>query len=202
MRMLGPSSEAEMVAIFLRGEIDAARYAPTIAAILACEQLSRQIIDAPDLNNPLENVRRRAILGAFRGFGQDRAIFEGFPADVRWERASVRRDELARVRYIDYDYWVALSGGSRLAPDAAQTIRAGQTIFRVPNDGIWAVAAVWQAGVSFPELILVGTREGEPLVLLEGHGRLTGYFLADTAVPPELVVLVGWSPEMPRWTLY
>jgi hypothetical protein len=30
--------------------------------------------------------------------------------------------ELARVRFIDYDYWVELSGGTRLAVDTARRI--------------------------------------------------------------------------------
>jgi hypothetical protein len=38
--------------------------------------------------------------------------------------------ELATVRYVDYDYWVELSGGSRLAVDAAPRIRAGVAPFR------------------------------------------------------------------------
>lgn len=39
--------------------------------------------------------------------------------------------ELRRVRYIDHDYWVELSGGSRLAIDAAPLIRAGVAPNRV-----------------------------------------------------------------------
>ena len=33
--------------------------------------------------------------------------------------------ELAEVRYVQYDYWDELSGGSRLTVDAAARIRAG-----------------------------------------------------------------------------
>jgi len=35
-------------------------------------------------------------------------------------------------------------------------------------------------------------------VVLEGHARLTAYMLARDRLPPELEVLVGSSPAMPR----
>ncbi len=40
------------------------------------------------------------------------------------------------------------------------------------------------------------------MVLLEGHARLTAYMLRPDALPPELDVLVGTSPEMDAWGLY
>lgn len=49
---------------------------------------------------------------------------------------------------------------------------------------------------SSPELILVGAQEGGPLVLLEGHVRLTAYFLAPECIPPLLPVIVGYAPGL------
>jgi len=47
--------------------------------------------------------------------------------------------ELATVRYTEYDYWNVLSGGTRLAADAATRIRAGVTPFGVPNERVLAI---------------------------------------------------------------
>jgi hypothetical protein len=44
------------------------------------------------------------------------------PDDVCWQWMAITPAEFARVRFIDYDYWVELSGGTRLAVDAAQRI--------------------------------------------------------------------------------
>jgi hypothetical protein len=44
--------------------------------------------------------------------------------------------------------------------------------------------------------------EGEPLVLLEGHVRLTAYALAGGWAPDEIGVLLGTSPRMAEWSLY
>jgi hypothetical protein len=202
MRELAPSSEDEMVAAFLRAEIAADRYSQRILEIMARDCADRRIVEVPDLADLTANAYRRELLGEFRGYRQDRAIFNRFPDNVRWERMLIGRQELALVRYIDYSYWIELSGGTRLAPEAARRIREGVTIFGVANDGFWELAAAWAAGVRFPELILVGTSEDAPLVLLEGHARLTAYFLRPDEAPAELEVIVGWSPDLPRWALY
>lgn len=202
MRQSGPAGEAEMVAVFLRMEITSARFGGCILAALARDGRDRAIVDRPDTGDAAENAYRRGILGECRGFGRDAGLFAGFPDDVRWRRALASREDLAAVRYINYDYWVELSGGSRLAPDAAGRIRRGIAIFRVPNDGFWRLADAIRAGATFPELILVGADERSPPVLLEGHARLTAYFLRPEALPPTLPVLVGYSEKMAGWPLY
>ena len=65
--------------------------------------------------------------------------------------------ELAAVRYVDYDYWVELSGGTRLAVDAAPRIRAGVAPFGVSSDWALGMAQVFADGARFPPLILVTT---------------------------------------------
>jgi hypothetical protein len=75
---------------------------------------------------------------------------------VRWYHALATRDDLAQVWYIEYDYWTELSGGSRLAIDAAERIRQGIEVFGVDSGGFWYLAEALKAGASFPELILVG----------------------------------------------
>jgi hypothetical protein len=54
------------------------------------------------------------------------------------------------------------------------------------------------AGAVFPELILVGKSERSPLVVLEGHVRLTAYLLRPDCVPTTVPVLVGYSPHLEK----
>ena len=190
--------EEEMVATFLRAEIASPRYAPTILGFLERDGRDRTIVEVPDLANAADNRYRAQILGEYRGRGRDEDVFSDIPADVRWYRALATRDDLAQVRYIDYDYWTELSGGSRRAPDAAARIRQGIEVFGVGNDGFWALENELQQGATFPELILVGAEEQGPLVLLEGHMRLTAYFLVPECLPAELPVLVGYADGLDR----
>src|SRR6266571_244214 len=201
MRRLRPSSEAEMVALFLRTELPAARFRDKLQALLEHDGLPERVITAPDLDDDAENQARLRLLTEHREYGTRTGLFEGFPDDARWQWMAITPAELARVRYVDYDYWVELSGGTRLAKDAAPRIRAGIAPFGVPSD--WALGLAQEAadGARFPPLILVtsGHEDDSPLGVLEGHARLTAYLLSPDALPPELEVLVGSSPKMPAW---
>lgn len=80
--------------------------------------------------------------------------------------------------------------------DAAARIKRGIEVFGVGNGGIWHVASLVSAGASLPEPILVANDERSPLIVLEGHTRLTAYLLRPEYLPPELPVVVGYSPMM------
>src|SRR5215471_2846413 len=198
MRRLRPSSEAEMVALFLRTELPAARFRDKLQALLEREGLSERVITDPDLDDDAENQARLRLLTQHREYGTRAGLFDGFPDDVRWQWMVITPAELARVRYVDYDYWVELSGGSRLAADAAPRIRAGVAPFGVSSDWALGMAQAVADGARFPPLILVTTGPSADLVVLEGHARLTAYMLCPDQLPPELEVLVGSSPDMAK----
>ena len=190
-----------MVAVFLRGEFDSPRFGAELARLLRQAEVEPAIITSPDLNDDGANSRRRRLLGQVRGFEEDRSLFRKFPPDVQWERAMVTATELKRVRYVSYDFWVELSGGSRMPADAARRIAQGVEIFRQSNDSFWSAANALRAGVSFPEMILV-THDGETLVVVEGHVRLTAFMLGPHQIPTELEVVLGRAAKMTDWPLY
>jgi hypothetical protein len=202
MRRLRPSSEAEMVALFLRTELPAARSRDDLRALLERDGVPERVVTAPDLGDDGENRARRRLLTWHRGYGTRTELFDGFPDDVRWQWMAITPAELARVRFIDYDYWVELSGGTRLAVDAAPRIGAGVAPFGVPSDWALGMAQEVASGARFPPLILVTPGPGGDLVVLEGHARLTAFMLARDQLPPELEVLAGSSPTMTRWGLW
>ena len=187
-----------MVATFLRAELASPRFEPIILAILARDGRGRSVIEQPDLANPADNQYRAQVLSEHRGYGRDEDVFTAVPAEVRWYRAQATRANLEQVRYIDYDYWTELSGGSRLAVGAAERVRRGIEAFRVGNGAYWYLAEALKDGASFPELIMVGADENAPHVLLEGHVRLTAYFLVPDCIPPLLPVIVGYAPGLDR----
>lgn len=199
MRRLRPGSEAEMVALFLRTELSSDRFGAEIRALLERDGVPGRVVTDPDLGDDAGNQVRLRLLTEQRGYGSRTDFFEGFPDDVRWQWMAITPAELARVRYIDYSYWNELSGGSRLAVDAAPRIRAGVAPFGVPSDGLLSLAQEVAAGARFPPLILVTTGPGGGLVVLEGHVRLSAFMLARGHLPRELEVLVGSSAAMTRW---
>jgi len=202
MRRLRASSEAEMIAVFLRTELPAARFRETLTALLADAGVPERIVTEPNLDDDTENEVRWQLLTAHRGYGTATGLFNGFPREVAWAWMGITPAELATVRYIDYDYWVELSGGSRLAVDAAPRIRAGVAPFGVRSDWALGMAQALADGAGFPPLILVTSAPAGELVVLEGHARLTAFMLRPDALPAELEVLVGSSLAMTGWGLW
>jgi hypothetical protein len=197
VQILDVSSDDEMVATFLRGELSSERFGRDIRCCLASSGQAERLVTHPDLLDAEANAARRAVLAATRGYGENRELFIDFPAQVTWSRAILRPGEIARVRYMDYSYWYEISGGSRLPADAAARIKAGVRAWDVPNERFMKAARALSRGERFSPLILVGEREDE-LVCLEGHLRLTAHALAD--FPVDVECLVGTAPTMGRWT--
>lgn len=185
-----------MIACYLAGEITSERFGDAIRAALADRGLSDDVVTAPDLSDAAGNRERRALLAATRGWDEDREMFAHFPEDVSWVWARLRPDALAQVRYIEYSYWNEISGGSRLAAEAARRIEAGVTVFGVPNTRFLRLADALKRGERFPPLILAGPAPDD-LVCLEGHLRLTAYALAH--FPTDLDCLVAIDDRLSDW---
>jgi hypothetical protein len=178
-----------MIAVFLKAEIASERFGQEILALLARDGKSRTLVETPDITNTDENTYRRQVLSAYRAY-----VFEELPAQVAWYRALLDREAIAKVRYIDYSYWNALSGNTRLPIVATEAIRAGREIYGQSTQGFLDVAQALRNGAQFPELIVVGASPDAELTVLEGHLRLTAYMLAPECLPQELEVIAGFAP--------
>ncbi len=190
-----------MIATFLRAELDSERWGETVRDALGRHGADVSVVTSPVLDAD-ENALRRRILDETRGYGAREGLFAGFPDDVSWQRVRLTRAELSAVRYIAYDYWVELSGGSRRPADAAERIRSDIRVFGVANDGFFEAAEAVRARARWPELILVSAVAAGGDVVLEGHVRLTACALAPEAVPAETEVLRGFSPRIAEWWAY
>jgi hypothetical protein len=95
------------------------------------------------------------------------------------------------ILYIDWDWWLTVSNGARLATVAAELQGRG--------DGDRAIAA---SAATNPELIAVADPQRSKLVLLEGHVRLTAYAAFPEYLPDELEVYLGISPRIGEWSLW
>ena len=135
-----------------------------------------------------------------RGWGRDVGLFDGFPENVRWSRAALSPDEVASILYIDWDWWLELSGGTRRPADAVARIRSGDA--EGPPEWHEPIATRLRSGPPLPKLIVVRTGPGARIVALEGHVRLTAFALYPDELPDELEVFLGESPAMDRWSEY
>ncbi|HVU14882.1 MAG TPA: hypothetical protein VHD90_26590 [Phototrophicaceae bacterium] len=203
MRLLRATTEADMVAVFLKAEIGSERYGASVLDALQKHTAERHIIDTPNLSDEAENQLRRAVLDEYRGYLKRNELFGDFPTDVQWRRVLLDKADLRRAKYIVYDYWVELSGGSRLAADAATHIRNGMLVFGTMSTAEHLERAEQlRQSKRAPEMIFVSTGDGGDLVVLEGHNRLTAYLLALDDIPDEVEALIGYSPNIVHWDGY
>jgi hypothetical protein len=194
MKLLRPISEDEMIATFLRAELHSGRYGERLRGFLVRGGRDETVFRTPDLASPDENAYRRAILEEHRAYERREGLFLDFPEKVKWHRAALSVDDVLGIRYINWDCWLEASGGTRRAADAARRIRAGEIRgVTVEEHEAFADASTQ------PELIAATTPALAPLVLVEGHARLTAYALFPERLPAELEILVGVSKEMPGW---
>jgi len=194
-----------VIAAFLRAEIDSERHERRILKELRADRRPRSVVDSPDLEDPEENAYRQALLGLVRGWGRGEGMFQGFPEHVGWELVALTPEELAEVRYIAWDWWLERSAGTRLATENAMRIRAG-AFPGDPESGLRyhdPIARRLREGPSLPPLIAVRDAAWPDfLVLVEGHVRLTAFFLFPGMLPAELEIYLGTAEGLHRWGLY
>jgi hypothetical protein len=170
VRTLRAASEDEVVDAFVRGELESPRFGERTRAALE------------------EHGTPAAALAAMRGWRRDEWLFRGWPEDVTWWRVAMTPPEVRQILYINWDWWLTVTGGTRRPEDA-----------RV--DAAWH-EPIARAAASNAELIVVRRREGARIVCVEGHVRLTAYALFPQYLPRELELYLGESPEIARWGNY
>ncbi|MDO4318747.1 MAG: hypothetical protein Q4C48_11180 [Lachnospiraceae bacterium] len=199
MNIIRKSSEDEMIFEFLKAEYSSDRFSEDIEEAMHHLSLENGVILSADLHNAEENALRKKLLGEFRGYGQNRELFENFPMELEWSLCSFSGDDLKKIRYIDYDYWNELSGGTHSPLDAAQTIRKNIFIFGENNDGFWRASEYIKDGGTFPRMFFL-TADFERFVIVEGHLRMTAYALVPERFNNIEAIVGKCSPEeLARW---
>ena len=199
MRVLRPASEAEVVATFLRAELRSARWGEKLRELLRQDGADEAMLMEADLGDAAANAYRAQILDRHRGWLQRIGLFQGLPCELEWLLVGLTPDEVLAIRYINWDWWLEISDGTRDPSVAADRIRGGF----VPGadiDAHRALAERLRSSRPPPELITIARPDLAKLVLLEGHVRLTAYALFPDLLPDELRVFVGTSDHADRWS--
>lgn len=199
MKVLEKISENEIVAEFLKAEINSSRWGEKLEPLLIQGEIKKSVLDNPDLKNELENKQREWVLANFRGWKQNKDLFENFPEDIEWYRAILQIDDLKKIKYMNYSYWNELSNHTGLVTEGIKTIKAGIKIYGKSNDGFKKAAQYVKEGGKFPKLILVAKDKNSQLILLEGHLRATAMLWQEETITDKLEVFVGFSDKIEHW---
>ena len=163
--------------------------------------LDEAAVAATFLRAELQSPRFRDEIRAGRRGWRVGGLFDGLPDDIEWQRVALSPDEVLGIRYIDWDWWLTISAGTRSPVVAAHRIRAGLVPGATADADSERIARRLQSDDPPPELIAVATPSG-PMVLVEGHVRLTSYALFPECLPPRLEVLLGISERVAEWSEY
>ena len=191
-----------MIAEFLRAEIDSTRFGKWIISALEKKKKSKTIVRNPNIKNRSENLFRKELLGEIRGFGKNKDYFEDFPNDFKWYKAVIQKQELKKVKYINYGYWNKLSNETRLPSRAVKNIKSGIKAFGVSNKLYFEILSEVETGRKIPPMIFIAKNKKSRIVVLEGHARLTAYFLNGKNIPKSMEIIMGYSEKLAKWSLY
>ncbi|MGC6588437.1 hypothetical protein ACPV3A_26275 [Paenibacillus sp. Dod16] len=200
MKIVSQVQEDEVIAEFLFAEVNSDRFKEGILNALGDHDVN--LLIKPNLNDQAENQIRRDILGQTRGFGRNTDLFENFPTEVKWYKAFFEKQDLNEVMYINYSYWNELSSNTRLPLQASKNIMNQIEVFGISNQGFLDINLALKSGKVFPRLIVVSMNENSRVVVLEGHARLTAYYLDNDYIPDDLEVIIGFSDKFSVWDLY
>jgi hypothetical protein len=190
MRFLERVPEDAVVRAFLRAELGSARFGARLTELLG---------DVPPEDVFTRDAEfRRNLLARHRGWRSE-GLFDGLPEEVEWYRVAAKPDEVLDIRFIKWDWWLRISDGTREPRVAAERIRRGL----VPGGDPGAdepIAAALRGSQRPPELIALAPPERSPVVLIEGHVRLTAYALFPQYLPDELELFVGIAENAREWS--
>jgi len=105
-----------------------------------------------------------------------------------WWRAELEPTEVLAIRYIAWDYWLELTGGTRLPRDGALRWLAAGDEDRYRPGG--------------EPLIVIRAGPADHLCVVEGHVRLTALAMDPAAIPQRLDVFLGEGDAVSGWTSY
>ena len=201
MRVVRTISADEVTATFLRGGLESPRFHELLADLLAEDGVDASVVAEPDLADADANDYRRNLLGRWHAWLSGPHAFGEFPGSLHWRRVLLTREEVLGILYIDWDWWLTISDGTRLPLEAARRIRAGEI------DGVTrrrARADRYAGCVSRPTARADRGGGGRGAAARRDRGsRASDRIRALSGrLPDELEVLLGVAEGVEHWTLY
>lgn len=204
MKILSKSSEYEMVALFLKEEISSKRFKNNLLTIINNFKVNINLIIDYNLNNKIENDIRKKILSEYRGYNKNKEIFKNFPKNIEWFWCEIDISDILNIKYINYDYWIELTNGTRYIKDSKENILKNKEIYGISNQSFLKGANFLKNGGIFEPLILLVSKENNnEIIVLEGHNRLASISLVLEKIN-KLKTLVGFvkRKDLFKWNKY
>lgn len=208
MEIHGPATEDEMIAAFLKAEIDSYLYSGTcIRSELANRHLLEDVIRVPDLDSNEDNNHRSAILLACRGWrskSEPYFLFREWPYTLTWEFVTFTRADLSHMYFGNETEWSKLTQQSLLVTDAAEHIVIGD--YDSSSSLVEAINVIKGIAQNMREdvepVIAMGTQDHSVIVMVDGWKRMTAFAMVETKQELRGFFASGPLSEVQSWHFY
>ncbi len=154
-------TEDDVIARFLRSEFNHEAYRRYEAAYA-------EIVSQPDLQNPIENQKRRALL-----LTRHRSMWEELPSDTEWFEVTLRPSDCEKLQVFPRAHWLRLARGNFLLTNVVERIRSGR--HRAGGPFSTKIARIGEQISTEPgnlgTVLLIGVDDSNPLTILDGNHR-------------------------------
>lgn len=190
MHVIRPLTDDEMVAAFLKAEMQSSRFRPRIDKWVKADDPRLAWLSDPDVADAVQCEFRAFVLSHTRGWRSDRegSLLKSLPHDTQWQLVRMSLDELLWVRFIKEGYWIKHTNGERTFEALIEHAPADSPILEISR---FMTASAYQH-----PMIAVGHDLASGLVMMEGNGRLSG---AAASGVKTFDVIIGTSPSMSSW---
>ena len=192
VRLIRRLAEDEVIAEFLKSEFHRHEFREY-------KQSLGEIVTSPNLFDPDENAKRRALL-----FLRHRALWKEIPAGTDWYEVEVDKSDLGQIRVFPRAHWRKIGRGNFAMTEILEGMRTRG--HAVDSTFMGKIRAIRQrlldkdgcAGA----VILIGPNESEPLTILDGNHRLVAALLESPHRLDKLRFICGLSPRMSECCWY
>jgi O-antigen/teichoic acid export membrane protein len=157
------------------------------------------IVKSPNLEDPIENEKRRALL-----FLRHLYLWREIPSDTEWYEAEITENDLENIRMFPRAQWrkvakgrfstLAIAEGMRKRRDQLDTtfvakIEAISRRFDLEDPKLGAV-------------LMIGVNESDPVTVVDGNHRMMGALMHSPQALTKLRFICGLSPRMTECCWY
>jgi hypothetical protein len=192
LTLLRGATEDEMIATFLRAELESPRFGAELHSTLAELGISVEVVSATQSVTGAHKARRQ-LLAAYRGWGQYQSVFGGMPDDIVWSWAELD-ERVLRSRVWTIKWYFAEAFGTRSAHEIGNIKRGSADVARSQLE-----QSVAEGRVLEPP-ILLAEPDLRRLVILEGHSRILSYLGHPDLVRFPILSMVGTSARVAEWS--
>ncbi len=192
LTLLRAATEDEMIAAFVRAELESPRFGAALRSTLAELGMSVEVVSAA-ASVAGANEARRQLLAAYRGWGQYESVFGGMPDDVVWSWAELDESVL-RERVFTIKWYFEETFGTRSAHEIGGVKRRAADASRSQLERSFAEGRILEPP------ILLAEPDLRRLVILEGHSRILSYLANSDLVTFPILSMIGTSPRVAAWS--